>query len=387
MILDDNKAQSRIRGDRLNKKQASVQRRDATPRIKKQMATTNGNAQCNRAWERLTEKNHCFIIAEAGSNHDGKLQRAKELVDVAAAAGADSVKFQFFKADKIAAETKHQIAKLPNGKTLHQFYKDVETPRAWIPDLVKYCKSRNVLFFATPFDHEAVDLLDKAGVEMFKVASFEIVDIPLLKKIAKTGKPIIISSGMADLEDIKDALDATAAEGNTQIVVLHCGINYPVPFNEVHLRAMDTIREKFHIPVGYSDHTAGITVPIAAVARGAQVIEKHITLSRAMNGPDHFFAIEPDELNAMVRSIRECEQSLGSPEKKHTESEIIHYNRGRRSIFAAQNIKKGKILAMDDFAILRPGVGIKPKFVYEFIGKKAKKYVGMHEPIDWSLVK
>jgi pseudaminic acid synthase len=338
-------------------------------------------------WERITRKDHCFIIAEAGSNHNGSLKIAKKLVDIACEAKADAVKFQFFEADKIAADTTHKIAKLDNGKTLHQFYKTCETPRHWISDLIKYCKKKKILFFATPFDEDAVDYLEKFNAELYKIASFEIVHIPLLKKIAKTGKPVILSSGMADIEDIQDALKAIYEEGNKKVIVLHCGINYPVPFDDVNLRAMDTIKNKFNIPVGYSDHTSGITVPIAAVARGAQVIEKHFTISRKMKGPDHSFAIEPDELKEMVKSIRECETSLGKPTKKHTKNEIIHYKRGRRSIFAAKDIKKGEVLTMNHFSILRPGVGLKPKFVYELIGKVSKNDLKKNTPIDWGIIK
>jgi len=341
----------------------------------------------SNVWARLTIKDHCFIIAEVGSNHNGDINIAKKMIDVAADAGADAVKFQFFIADLIAADTKDTIALVKGGVNLQQFYKNCETPRIWISELMKYCREKNITFFATPFDHEAIDLLEQAGVELYKVASFEIVDLPLIKKIAKTQKPVILSTGMADIEEIQDAITTIYSQNNDKVVLLHCGINYPAPFDEVNLRAMDTIRQKFDVPVGYSDHTLGITVPIAAVARGAQVIEKHFTLSRKMVGPDHCFALEPEEFKRMVIAIRECEHCLGSYEKICTESEKIHYLRGRRSIFSAREIKKGQVLTYDDFSILRPGIGLKPKFLSEIVGKIAKKNVIKNEPIKWDLIR
>ncbi len=341
----------------------------------------------NKIWARLTEKDHCFIIAEIGSNHNGDIKLAKKMIDVSCDAGADAVKFQFFIAEQIAADTKDKIAVLSNGITLQNFYKDFETPRSWISELNEYCKEKGIIFFATPFDHPAVDLLEKAGIELYKIASFEIVDLPLLKRVAQTHKPIILSTGMADLEDISDALAAIYQQGNRNVILLHCGINYPAPFNEVNLRAMDTIKEQFAVPVGYSDHTPGITVPIAAVARGAQVIEKHFTLDRTMVGPDHTFALEPHELKQMIRCIRECEQSLGTFEKKCTESEKIHYLRGRRSLFSSRAIKKGEVLTSEDFVVLRPGIGLRPKFLDELIGKTAQKDLPKNEPVSWDLIR
>jgi N-acetylneuraminate synthase/N,N'-diacetyllegionaminate synthase len=338
-------------------------------------------------WTRLTKKDHCFIIAEIGSNHNGDILIAKKMIDVACDAGADAVKFQFFKAEKIAADTKDPTAKIKDGLSLQQFYQTCETPRSWISELVTYCRKKNIVFFATPFDYEAVDLLEQECVELYKVASFEIVDLLLLNKIARTQKPIILSTGMADLEDIQDALTTIYSQGNSNVILLHCGINYPAPFDEVNLRAMDTIKEKFKVPVGYSDHTQGITVPIAAVARGAQVIEKHFTLSRRMEGPDHSFALEPDELIQMVKAIRECEKCLGSFEKKCTESEKIHFLRGRRSIFSARDIRKGQILILEDFSVLRPGIGLKPKYLDELIGKTSRRDLAKNEPVTWDLIR
>lgn len=338
-------------------------------------------------WNRLNEKDHCFIIAEAGSNHNGDLEIAKQLVDAACEARADAIKFQFFKAEKIAADTSDSIAILDDGKTLFKLYEENEAPLDWLPKLVKYCEEKDIIFFATPFDEDTVDLLEEINVPLYKVASFEIVHLPLLKKIARTGKPIIISSGMADLNDIRDALDAVYSEGNKNVVILHCGINYPLSFNDVNLRAMETIRDRFGVLVGYSDHTSGAIVCIAAVARGASVIEKHFTLSSKMKGPDHGFAIEPNELKTLVDSIRVCDSILGSSEKHRTRSEEIHYHRGRRSVFAARDIPRNKVLEMEDFAILRPGIGLKPKYIYDLIGKISKKNYLKHEPINLDIIK
>lgn len=337
-------------------------------------------------WSLITAKDRCFIIAEAGSNHNGDLSLAKKMIDAACDAHADAVKFQFFEAGKIAANTNDRSVQI-NGLTPQNFYRDFETPREWIPELVAYCKKKGILFSATPFDHEAVDLLSNNDMEFFKVASFEIVDLPLLKKIAQTQKPIILSTGMADLDDIRDAVSTIFAENNHRLILLHCGINYPLPFCDVNLRAMLTLQNEFHLPVGYSDHTSGITVPVAAVAMGAQVIEKHFTLSRKMEGPDHGFALEPTELKQMVTAIRECGQALGTTEKKCLDQEKIHYLRGRRSIFASRDIKKGRIVSKDDLAILRPGTGLKPKYLDEIIGKPARKDMKKDEPVQWDLIR
>lgn len=343
-------------------------------------------SQTEKTWASLTTKDHCYVIAEAGSNHNRDITLAKKMIDIAKDAGADSVKFQFFTAEKIAADTPDPKVSI-NGVSPQKFYRDFETPRAWIPELISYCQKKGVTFSATPFDHDAVDLLEENDIGFFKVASFEIVDLPLLKKIARTQKPIILSTGMADLTDVKDALDTIYAEGNHRVILLHCGINYPLPFRDVNLRAMLTLKNEFGVPVGYSDHTDGITVPVAAVALGAQVIEKHFTLSRNMPGPDHGFAIEPSGLKAMISAIRECEQALGSPEKKCLENEKIHYLRGRRSIFLSRDIRKGEILTPEDFTILRPGIGLMPKFLPELIGKPAKKDVKRAEPVGWDLIR
>lgn len=332
----------------------------------------------------------CFIIAEAGSNHDGKLEQAKELIDIAADAKVDAVKFQTFLADKIVAKTKERASyldKLVNkNETMHDIFKKLELPREWLKKLYDYAYSKGLIFLSTPFDEEAVDLLDGIGVEAFKVASFEIVHLPLLRHIAKKGKPIILSTGMANLSDIEKALETIYREGNDQVIVLHCGINYPLSFEDVNLRAMLTVKQAFQISVGYSDHTMGITVPVAAVSLGASIIEKHFTISRKLSGPDHLFALEPEELKTMVQEIRNAEKALGSSIKRRTKSEEEMYKLGRRSIFAIKDIAEGEEIKREALAILRPGFGLHPRFIERIIGRVAKVDINANTPITWDKI-
>ncbi|OCL27612.1 N-acetylneuraminate synthase [Orenia metallireducens] len=335
----------------------------------------------------IGEDQPCFIIAEAGSNHDQDLNQAKKLIDVAAEAGVDAVKFQTFTADKIAAKTEDDIMKLGDeydtADHLYELYAKLELPRQWQEDLRNYAEEKGLIFLSTPFDYDAVEELDKLNMPAFKIASYECIDLPFLRYIAKKDKPIILSTGMANLGEIEESLEAIYNEGNNQVVLLHCGINYPMPIEDVNLAAMDTMKQAFQVPIGYSDHTLGITVPISAVARGAKVIEKHYTLSRDLPGPDHKFALEPDELKAMVKGIREAEAAIGSPIKKHVPSEEIHYHRGRRSIFAIKDITKGTKITEDMIRILRPGIGLKPKYYDLVIGREARKDIKANEPITW----
>lgn len=338
----------------------------------------------------IGEDSSCFIIAEAGSNHDRDLGQAKKLIDVAVEAGADAVKFQTFTADKIAANTSHPIMKLGDEyegvPTLYELYKGLELPREWQRELKEYADEKGIMFLSTPFDYDAVEELEELGMEAYKIASFEMVDIPFLRYIAKKNKPIILSTGMASLGEIEDALNAIYEQGNNQVILLHCGISYPMPVEEVNLAAMDTVKSAFRLPVGYSDHTLGIAIPIAAVARGAKVIEKHFTLDRNLKGPDHKFAIEPDELKAMVKGIRDAEKAIGSSIKGLAHTERLHHQRGRRSIFAKMDIPKGTIITEDMLAVLRPGVGLMPKYFDIVVGREARKDIKKNEPITWEVI-
>ncbi len=274
----------------------------------------------------------CFVIAEAGSNHNRDLDTARALIDAAVQAGADAVKFQTFSADSMAARTDHPIASIADefskfGSTLHELYRKVELPREWQDILARYASAKGIIFLSTPFDKGAADELDALGVPCFKIASFELVDLPLLRHVARKGKPVIISTGMATIADIEDAVGAIESQGNRQIGILHCGIEYPPRWEDVHLRAMETIGLAFPYPVGYSDHTLGITIPIAVAARGGSIIEKHFTLDKTMDGPDHRFALDPSELKQMVEGIRAVEKALGGSRKQPVEAELKYLQR------------------------------------------------------------
>ncbi len=326
-----------------------------------------------------------YIIAEIGSNHDGSIYKAKELIAKASECGVDAVKFQFFKADTIAADTDTSIAILEDGKTLHQFYKECETPYEWCRELKEYCEILNVVFLATPFDKEAVDVLENVDVDAYKIASFEIVDYQLLEYVARKNKPIILSTGMANLDDIKSALKIIE-KYHSDYILLHCGMGYPLDFQDVNLKAIITLKKKFNCPVGYSDHTLGIIVPILGIGLGMDMIEKHFTLDKNLKGPDHCFAAKPDELKLMVDSIRKAETSLGSEIKEKVEAEEIHYKRGRRSLFLINDLKEGTVLTYNDVLALRPGIGLHPKYLNKIIGKKLKKNVLKNTPISWDLI-
>ncbi|HQD49579.1 MAG TPA: N-acetylneuraminate synthase [Defluviitaleaceae bacterium] len=338
----------------------------------------------------IDENSPCFIIAEAGSNHDRDLGQAKKLIDVAVEAGADAVKFQTFTADKIAANTSHPIMQLGEEyegvPTLYELYKGLELPREWQQELKAYADEKGIIFLSTPFDYDAVEELEALDMPAYKIASFEMVDIPFLRYIAKKNKPIILSTGMANLGEIEEALNAIYEQGNHQVVLLHCGISYPMPVEEVNLAAMDTMKSAFRLPVGYSDHTLGIAVPIAAVARGAKVIEKHFTLDRNLKGPDHKFALEPDELKAMIKGIRDVEKAIGSSIKGLADTERLHHQRGRRSIFAKVDIPKGTVITEEMLAILRPGVGLMPKYFDLVVGREARKDIRENEPLTWDKI-
>jgi sialic acid synthase SpsE len=324
-------------------------------------------------------KDPCYIIAEIGSNHDKKKARAFEMIRCAAKAGANAVKFQLFKADNIAAnidlpETRldDQFAKF--GNNVYSLYKDMELPEAWLNELKWCCEEEGVDFLATPFDEGSADRLVKIGVSALKVSSFEITHIPLLKHIARLKLPILLSTGMANLKEIKKAVDVIIDSGEERISILHCGIDYPQPFETVNLRCMETLRDVFHCPVGYSDHTKGIMVPIAAVALGAKLYEKHVTLPEGKS-PDHDFALTMDEFGEMVKAIRQCEVSLGSNVKDVQENEYRYRLRGRRSIFVVKDIKCGEVFTIDHLAVLRPGIGIAPDRYDDVLGKKATKNI------------
>lgn len=320
-----------------------------------------------------------FIIAEAGVNHNGSMELAKKLIDIAIDAGADAIKFQTFKADKLVSKTaqkaEYQKQTTDAAESQHEMIKKLELDEAAHHELIAYCKTKNILFLSTPFDHESIELLDSLGMEIFKIPSGEITSLPYLRKIGKLQKKVILSTGMADLGEIEDALEVLIAAGTAKenITVLHATTEYPCPMEDVNLKSMQTIASAFGVKVGYSDHTKGIEVPIAAVAMGASVIEKHFTLGRTMEGPDHKASLEPDELKAMVIAIRNIEKALGDGIKKASPSELKNIVIARKSIVAARPIKIGETFTKINLAIKRPGNGINPMRWDEIIGKKASR--------------
>lgn len=344
---------------------------------------------------------HTYIIAEAGVNHNGSLDMAKELVEVAANAGADAVKFQTFKADKLvsrlAPKAEYQSKTTDAAESQHEMIRKLELDEHAHQVLIEHCKICGIEFLSTPFDLESLDLLaERFDLPTIKIPSGDITNAPLLLKTAQTGKPVILSTGMCTLGDIEDALGVLAfgylgkcgpsitafraaycsADGQTllqnKVTLLHCTTEYPAPLEEVNLRVMDTLISAFGLPVGYSDHTEGVTVPIAAVARGAVIIEKHFTLDRALPGPDHKASLEPAELKQMVAAIRFVEQALGSGRKIPTPSELKNMSVARKSLVAACSITSGEPFTAENIVVKRPGNGLSPMEYWNSIGTTAQ---------------
>lgn len=321
----------------------------------------------------------CYIIAEVGSNHDGNKSRAFEIIRRASRAGANGVKFQLFKAERIAARIDIPEARLDDrflkfGKTVYDLYKNMELPDAWLRELKSCCDENGVDFLATPFDEESADKLTEAGVPAIKVASFEITHIPFLKHVGGLGLPVLLSTGMARIKEIETAVNTIISAGEDRIALLHCGIEYPAPLNSVNLRCLETLRKSFDRPVGYSDHTRGIIVPVAAVAMGTVLFEKHVTLENGKS-PDHDFATSMEEFAQMVEAMRQCEMTLGNDVKAVQESEKKHFLRGRRSIFVIKDVKEGEVFTKENLAVLRPGVGLHPSLYEEVLGKRASRNI------------
>jgi N,N'-diacetyllegionaminate synthase len=324
--------------------------------------------------------NRVMIIAEAGVNHNGELDKALALVDFAAAAGADFVKFQTFKAEKLvnrqAKKAEYQIKNM-NGESDTQFemLKKLEMGDDWYPILIARCQEKGIHFLSTGFDTESIDFLNQYDVPFYKIPSGEINNKPYLQHVAQKGKDIILSTGMADLEEISAALHVIEAAGlsRNRVTVLHCNTEYPTPMEDVNLLAMNQIGLELGVKIGYSDHTIGIEVPIAAVALGAQVIEKHFTLDRNLPGPDHAASLEPEELRAMVRGIRNIEQAIsGSGIKTPSPSEQKNIAIARKSIHLNRDLSIGDVLIENDLIMLRPGDGISPMAIDSVLGKKVK---------------
>jgi len=331
----------------------------------------------------------CFVIAEAGANHNRDQSMARELIDVALDAGADAVKFQTYSAETLYSKKTPRFSYLEgvSAKDTWDLIKEIELPREWQGELAAYAAKRGILFLSTPFDHRAVEELAALDVPAYKIASFEIVDLPLISHAAGKGRPMVLSTGLASYEDIADAVEACASAGNRDIVLLQCASLYPAPAARMNLRAMATMRHAFALPTGLSDHSLGIHVAAAAVALGARVVEKHFTLDRSLPGPDHPFAVEPRELKEMVRHIREVEAALGDGLKlgPAPEEQEMH-QKARRSLVAARAIPRGAVIDRSMITIKRPGYGIRPKLIDLLVGRVAKVDIEEDTVLTWDLV-
>ena len=320
---------------------------------------------------------HTFIIAEAGPNHNGDFETALRLVDAAKRAGVDCVKFQTFVSEELiskrAEKAEYQKKTTGADESQYEMLKKLELSFDQFRELKKYCEETEIMFLSTPFDIPSVHFLQELDIAFWKIPSGEITNFPYLVEIAKTHKDVVMSTGMSEMEEIAAAIKVLRENGAGRISLLHCNTEYPTPFEDVNLRAMDTLRDAFDVPVGYSDHSLGISVPIAAAARGAQIIEKHFTLDKNMVGPDHKASLEPQELCDMVSAIRNIEKALGSAEKKPSASEKKNMAVARKSIVARTAIRAGEILTEQNLAVKRPGSGISPMRWNEIVGTIARK--------------
>jgi sialic acid synthase SpsE len=329
-----------------------------------------------------------FVIAEVGSNHNRDLATAHHLIEVAAEAGADAVKFQTFTAEGLYSRHTPTMTYLKDGLlaasgSVWELIKQNELPWDWHAELAEAAHAAGLLFLSTPFEAAAVDALEEVHVPAYKIASYEITHLPLVRRCAETGKPLLISTGMASLGDIEQALDAAVEAGARDIAVMHCAINYPPAFEDLNLRAIPTLSAAFAIPVGWSDHTPGHTADVVAVELGARIIEKHFTLSRSQKGPDHPFAVEPKELAAMVTAIRETEAALGSSVKRMTAAETEMYRLGRRSLVAAHDLPADHEMSSEDVLVKRPGYGIPVDQLSALMGRRTTQAHGEDEILTW----
>lgn len=327
-----------------------------------------------------------YIIAEAGVNHNGDINLAKKLVDMAVFSGVNCIKFQTFVSSNIvsknAEKAEYQKKETGNSESQQEMLKKLELTFEEFIELRDYCNSKNIEFLSTAFDFESIDFLHSIGMNKWKIPSGEITNLPYLIKIAKLNQPVILSTGMSDIDEVKAAVKILRENGATDINLLHCTTEYPTPFEDVNLKAMLTMAEELGLPFGYSDHTKGIEIPIAATALGAKIIEKHFTLDKNMEGPDHKASLEPDELKLMVESIRNIEKALGNGIKKPANSEIKNISIARKSIIAKYKIKEGEIFTEENLTVKRPGNGISPMKWFEVIGTKAKRNFEEDELIE-----
>ncbi len=330
-----------------------------------------------------------FIVAEMSANHNQNFDDAVRIIHAAKECGADAIKLQTYTPDTLTIDVDNEYFKVKGtiweGETLYSLYKKAYTPWDWQPKLKKIADEIGIILFSTPFDKTSVDFLEEMDVPAYKIASFELVDIPLIEYVASKGKPIIMSTGMANLEEIEDAVNAARKAGAQNIALLKCTSAYPTPPEEMNLKTISDMSEKFKVPIGVSDHTLGIAVPVAAVALGACIIEKHFTLLRDNPGPDSSFSLEPDEFKSMVQAVRTAEKALGKVNYEVTEKEIDS-RVFRKSLFVVQDVKAGDSVNMRNVRSIRPGYGLPPKYLNEIIEKCFQKNVKKGTPLSWDLI-
>ena len=332
----------------------------------------------------------CFVIAEAGVNHDGDRKRALELVDIAADAGADAVKFQTFDADRLATrdapKAEYQLNGTDPAESQHAMLRRLELSGDDHAALMEHCARRGIVFLSTPFDEQSADLLASLGVAAFKTPSGEITNLPYLAHVARYGKPMIVSTGMATIGEVEAALSAIGDAGGQDVVLLHCVSNYPAAAATANLRAMATLERAFNVPVGYSDHTRGLAIALAAVALGAAVIEKHVTVDRTLPGPDHHASLTAAELVALVASIRDVESALGDGRKRPAPSELGTAAVARKSIVAAREIRAGATITREMIVALRPGTGISPALFGAVVGRTTRRDIALGTVLTWDML-
>lgn len=332
-----------------------------------------------------------FIVAELSANHLQNFKLAVNTIKAIKEAGADAVKLQTYTPDTITINSNSEHFQIKHGtlwggKTLYQLYQEAYTPWEWQPRLKKIAEKLGLMFFSTPFDKTSADFLEKMNVPAYKVASFEITDTPLIEYIASKGKPVILSTGIATLPDIEEAVNACKNAGNKKIALLKCTSEYPTSLEEVNLKTIPDLAERFGTVVGLSDHTLGITVPVAAVALGAKIIEKHFILDRKLGGPDAAFSLEPNEFKEMINVIREAEKALGKVSYQLTEK-LKKSREFSRSLFVVENVKKGERFTEKNVRSIRPGFGLHPKYLKKVIGKKAGRNIKKGTPLSWKLIR
>lgn len=339
-------------------------------------------------WEEI--KSNLLIVAELSANHNHNLNTAKKTIEAAKMAGADAIKLQTYTADTLTIDCKNEYFTLNSGtiwdgKTYYELYKEAYTPWEWQKELKEYAESIGLLFFSTPFDKTAVDFLEELDVPMYKIASFEVMDIPLIEYAASKGKPMIISTGIATLSEIEDAVEACKSVGNERIMLLKCTSSYPARIEDANLKTMVNLRETFGVEVGLSDHTIGSTVPIVAASLGARLIEKHFILDRSFGGPDATFSMEPEEFRQMVIAVRETEKAIGkvdySLDDRKRNNRIIG-----RSLFIVADIKNGEVLTESNIQSIRPNYGISPKYYNQVLGKKVTCDLKRGTPLEWKYI-